>query len=65
MNERKSSVKNENLSKQIEKKRADLIEVVKKEGLASSLAIQYSQELDRLLNQYLRLSMQNRSAISS
>ncbi|MFC8574069.1 Spo0E family sporulation regulatory protein-aspartic acid phosphatase, partial [Heyndrickxia sporothermodurans] len=60
----KSTVKNDHLSKQIEKKRADLIEVVRKEGLSSSLAIQYSQELDRLLNQYLHLSMQNKSAIS-
>ncbi|MGE8203960.1 Spo0E family sporulation regulatory protein-aspartic acid phosphatase [Heyndrickxia sp. NPDC080065] len=52
-------MRNEQLSKQIEKKRADLIEIVKKEGLSSSLAIQYSQELDRLLNQYIRIDMKS------
>ncbi|GIN84584.1 hypothetical protein J6TS2_09700 [Heyndrickxia sporothermodurans] len=58
-------MKNEQLSMQIEKKRADLIEIVRHEGLSSSLAIQYSQELDRLLNQYIRLNMKSNRAITS
>lgn len=57
-------MKNEQLSMQIEKKRADLIEIVKHEGLSSSLAIQHSQELDRLLNQYIRLNMKSKTAIT-
>ena len=36
----------------IEKKRAQLIEIVAKNGLTSPQAIQFSQELDRLLNRY-------------
>jgi len=36
----------------IEKKRAELIQVACINGLSSSIAIQYSQELDLLLNQY-------------
>ncbi|RHW37969.1 aspartyl-phosphate phosphatase Spo0E family protein [Neobacillus notoginsengisoli] len=36
----------------IEKKRAELIQVASDNGLSSSIAIKYSQELDQLLNQY-------------
>ncbi|AIE59777.1 aspartyl-phosphate phosphatase Spo0E family protein [Bacillus methanolicus] len=38
----------------IEKKRAELIQVVSKNGLNSSVAIKHSQELDILLNEYNR-----------
>ncbi|MDG5470394.1 aspartyl-phosphate phosphatase Spo0E family protein [Jeotgalibacillus sp. ET6] len=47
------------LLNQIEKKRQVLINAVAKEGLNSSLAVQYSQELDDLLNHYDRLFTQN------
>jgi stage 0 sporulation regulatory protein len=36
----------------IEKKRAELIQVAITNGLTSSVAIRYSQELDQLLNEY-------------
>jgi hypothetical protein len=38
----------------IEKKRAELIQVAQTNGLTSSIAIRYSQELDHLLNEYNR-----------
>jgi hypothetical protein len=38
----------------IEKKRAELIQVAITNGLSSSVAIRYSQELDYLLNEYNR-----------
>ncbi|QQZ03089.1 aspartyl-phosphate phosphatase Spo0E family protein [Heyndrickxia oleronia] len=63
MDERKSSVNNNQLSKLIEKKRADLIEIVKNEGLNSTLAIKYSQELDGLLIKYIQLDMKKKTAI--
>nr|WP_269448534.1 aspartyl-phosphate phosphatase Spo0E family protein [Metabacillus kandeliae] len=40
------------MNEKIEKKRAELIAAVRSLGLASSLAIQFSQELDLLLNEY-------------
>ncbi|MFY4773994.1 aspartyl-phosphate phosphatase Spo0E family protein [Metabacillus sp. RGM 3146] len=40
------------LIEKIEKKRAELIEVVSKKGMSASIAIEHSQELDRLLNEY-------------
>ena len=43
------------LLKEIEKMRQVLIYVVANEGLSSQVAIQYSQELDHLLNLYDRL----------
>ncbi|MBO8176961.1 MAG: aspartyl-phosphate phosphatase Spo0E family protein [Bacillus sp. (in: Bacteria)] len=43
------------LLEKIEKKRYELFEVVAKSGLSSPIAIQYSQELDTLLNVYNRL----------
>jgi len=39
----------------IEKKRAELIQVAITNGLTSSVAIRYSQELDHLLNEYNRV----------
>ncbi|MFE8699193.1 Spo0E family sporulation regulatory protein-aspartic acid phosphatase [Cytobacillus sp. FJAT-54145] len=39
----------------IEKKRAELIDVAMQNGLNSSTAIRYSQELDTLLNEYNRI----------
>jgi hypothetical protein len=39
----------------IEKKRAELISVAITNGLTSSVAIRYSQELDHLLNEYHRI----------
>ncbi|WP_064093590.1 aspartyl-phosphate phosphatase Spo0E family protein [Rossellomorea aquimaris] len=40
------------LLERIEKKRAQLIDIVAENGLTSPQAIQFSQELDRLLNSY-------------
>ena len=40
--------------KLIEKKRAELIDIVLKNGLNSTISIKYSQELDILLNQYIK-----------
>lgn len=37
---------------QIEKKREELVHIVKIKGLTSALTVQYSQELDHLLNLY-------------
>jgi hypothetical protein len=36
----------------IEQKRLELIEIAMKNGLSSSSAVKYSQELDNLLNEY-------------
>ncbi|MFD0049455.1 Spo0E family sporulation regulatory protein-aspartic acid phosphatase [Actinomycetes bacterium NPDC127524] len=36
----------------IEEKRTELIFIVSKNGLNSNITLKYSQELDRLLNQY-------------
>ena len=52
INERNTAVSKDQLSILIEKKRAELIEMVTIEGLHSPNTILYSQELDRLLNQY-------------
>jgi stage 0 sporulation regulatory protein len=43
------------LLQQIEKKRQELIQVVAVNGLASSITIEYSKQLDELLNTYNRL----------
>ena len=37
----------------IEKKRAELIDIVLKNGLNSNISLKYSQELDKLLTQYI------------
>ncbi|MDQ0216955.1 aspartyl-phosphate phosphatase Spo0E family protein [Peribacillus cavernae] len=36
----------------IEKKRVELFQIVSKNGLNSKVTLEYSQELDQLLNQY-------------
>lgn len=38
----------------IEQKRFELIQVAKKNGFNSAVAIKYSQDLDKLLNEYNR-----------
>lgn len=38
----------------IEKKRAELIDIVLKNGINSTVSIKYSQELDILLTQYIK-----------
>lgn len=40
------------LVKEIEKKRKQLVEIVKKHGLTSTQSLQCSQELDRLIETY-------------
>ncbi|WP_046174904.1 aspartyl-phosphate phosphatase Spo0E family protein [Domibacillus indicus] len=49
----------ESLLDKIEVKRTELLNVAFKNGLTSSLAIEHSQELDRLLNLYDELHIQN------
>lgn len=49
------SVSKQDLVDLIEQKRAELIQVVSKSGLNSSIAIRHSQELDQLLNEYNRI----------
>lgn len=39
----------------IEKKREELVKIAVKNGLSSSAAIRYSQELDNLINIYNRI----------
>jgi Spo0E like sporulation regulatory protein len=46
----------------IEKKRMELIEVVTKNGLNSTVAIQVSRELDSLLNMYNKQNDKQKSA---
>ncbi|GAA1385877.1 aspartyl-phosphate phosphatase Spo0E family protein [Peribacillus simplex] len=46
--------KNEFLE-QIELKRNELIKIVAKDGLNSHVAVEYSQQLDQLLNKYNEL----------
>lgn len=52
--ERTTAVIKQDLIALIEKKRAELIQVAVTNGLTSSIAIRYSQELDHLLNEYNR-----------
>ncbi|WP_238941841.1 aspartyl-phosphate phosphatase Spo0E family protein [Bacillus sp. REN10] len=49
-----TGVSKEHLLDTIEKKRLELLDIVSIYGLNSPLAIQYSQELDTLLNDYDR-----------
>ncbi|WP_432418805.1 Spo0E family sporulation regulatory protein-aspartic acid phosphatase [Cytobacillus spongiae] len=49
-----SAVCKQELLALIEKKRAELIHIAMINGLSSTLAIKYSQELDTLLNEYNR-----------
>lgn len=52
--ERTKAVIKQDLIALIEKKRAELIQVAVTNGLTSSIAIRYSQELDHLINEYNR-----------
>jgi Spo0E like sporulation regulatory protein len=54
--ERNISVLKQDLLSLIEKKRNELIQIALTNGLSSSLAIRYSQELDKLLNEYSQIS---------
>lgn len=49
----------------IEKKRAELIDIVLKNGLSASVTIKYSQELDMLLNQYTNYAMYREKSLSN
>jgi len=49
----------------IEKKRAELIQVAVTNGLTSSIAIRYSQELDHLLNEYNRMYIKKNRQVAS
>lgn len=53
--ERIFKLSKEQLITLIEKKREELIEIASKNGLSSTIAIHYSQELDELLNEYNRV----------
>jgi hypothetical protein len=53
--ERIFTLSKEQLITLIEKKREELIEIASKNGLSSTIAIHYSQELDELLNEYNRV----------
>jgi Spo0E like sporulation regulatory protein len=54
-------VSKKELLERIEKQRAQLIDIVAENGLTSPQAIQFSQELDRLLNSYNSLYIKKRS----
>jgi hypothetical protein len=43
---------NQELLAKIERKRLELVSIVSQNGLSSQTTIQYSQELDNLLNNY-------------
>lgn len=43
---------NQELLAKIESKRLELVAIVSQKGLSSQVTIQYSQELDNLLNNY-------------
>ncbi|MBP1941483.1 aspartyl-phosphate phosphatase Spo0E family protein [Cytobacillus luteolus] len=49
----------------IEQKRAELIDIVLKNGLSSSISIKHSQELDALLNQYNNYSNFRQKSLSN
>jgi Spo0E like sporulation regulatory protein len=53
--ERIFTLSKEQLITLIEKKREELIQIASKNGLNSTIAIHYSQELDELLNEYNRV----------
>ncbi|QFK71333.1 aspartyl-phosphate phosphatase Spo0E family protein [Pradoshia sp. D12] len=55
---------NQELLDKIEIKRAELVTIVSQNGLSSQTTIQYSQELDHLLNNYQPEKTYNRSKIS-
>lgn len=49
----------------IEKKRAELIDIVLKNGLNSKISIKYSQELDVLLTQYIKEDLPRKKQVCS
>jgi hypothetical protein len=49
-----STLPKENLLDRIEQKRAELYQAASMNGFCSSQAVQFSQELDNLLNEYER-----------
>ena len=53
------SMDNQELLDKIEMKRAELVAIVSKNGLSSQTTIQYSQELDDLLNDYNPATLHN------
>ena len=53
------SMDNQELLDKIETKRAELVAIVSKNGLSSQTTIQYSQELDDLLNNYHPVTLHN------
>lgn len=63
--ERTSTVIKQDLVALIEKKRAELIQVAVTNGLTSSIAIRYSQELDHLLNEYNRKYIKKTRQVAS
>ncbi|WP_078435308.1 aspartyl-phosphate phosphatase Spo0E family protein [Metabacillus halosaccharovorans] len=49
----------------IEKKRAELIDIVLQNGLNSNISIKYSQELDVLLTQYIKKDLPHKKQVCS
>lgn len=49
--------------KVIEKKRIELIDIVLKNGINSNESIKYSQELDLLLNEYIKDDHSKKSSV--
>ncbi len=49
----------------IEKKRAELIDIVLKNGLNSTISIKHSQELDVLLTQYIKEDFPHKKQVCS
>ncbi|WP_307847656.1 aspartyl-phosphate phosphatase Spo0E family protein [Metabacillus bambusae] len=49
--------------KLIEEKRAELIDIVLKNGINSTISIQFSQELDILLNQYIKDDIKQKNRV--
>ena len=63
--ERTTAVIKQDLIELIENKRAELIQVAVTNGLTSSIAIRYSQELDHLLNEYNRKYIKKTRRVAS
>jgi stage 0 sporulation regulatory protein len=57
-------VSKQELLKLIEKKRTEMIDIAIKNGINSNVSIQYSQELDHLLNEYNRYSYTTMKKVS-
>jgi Spo0E like sporulation regulatory protein len=63
--ERTTAMIKQELIELIENKRAELIQVAVTNGLTSSIAIRYSQELDHLLNEYNRKYIKKTRQVAS